>query len=162
MARVLSGLLIAALCACSSEENHDPGLLDRIGSAMTRDRREAMEMRRQIERERHELEQMKAQIEAAKRSGLVVSLPNGGSQDIDVTHVSLVISVPASGDPIVQGRALHDDDLDRMFEAAYARDKTTQVVIQADRNASHGTVVGIMEKAKRAGLTRLAISTSPQ
>ena len=147
MARmVIAVLLVAALGACSSEENQ----------------RAVMEERRALELQREQLKKLQAQIEAEQSSGLQVNLPSGATRDIDVTHMSLVITLPATGDPVVQGRALHDDDLDRMFEAAFARDKTTQVVIQADRNVAHGRVVEIMEKAKRAGLTRLAIGTAPQ
>ena len=40
------------------------------------------------------------------------------------------------------------------------KDKDTLVIIQADREVSHGSVVRIMDEAKRAGLARLAIATS--
>jgi biopolymer transport protein ExbD len=161
MARMAIGaLLIAAMCACSSEESNEPGLLDRLGEAMTHDRREAMERRRQAELERRKMMEMKAQMEAEKRSGLTVTLPKGPSSDIDVTHVSLVIVLPASGDAVVQGRAMRDEDLDKLFRVAFTKDKTTQVIIQADQGVAHGRVVAIMEKAKAAGLTRLAIGTT--
>ena len=161
MTRVtIVGLLIATLCACSSEENKEPGLLDRLGEAMTHDRREAMERRQAAEIERRNMMEMKAQMEAEQRSGLKVTLPNGASSDIDVTHASLVIVLPASGDAVVQGRAMRDEDLDKLFRVAFTKDKTTQVIIQADQGVAHGRVVALMEKAKAAGLTRLAIGTT--
>ena len=40
------------------------------------------------------------------------------------------------------------------------RDKTTQVVLKADKGVAHGRVVNLMERAKEAGLTRLAIGTA--
>lgn len=36
------------------------------------------------------------------------------------------------------------------------------VVINADREASHGVVVEVMDTVKRAGVTRLAIATEPK
>jgi biopolymer transport protein ExbD len=47
-----------------------------------------------------------------------------------------------------------------VFAAAFARDKSTQVILKADKSVAHGKVVNIMERAKNAGLTRLAIGTS--
>jgi biopolymer transport protein ExbD len=162
MVRFFCGMLIAAaVCACSSEENKDPGLLDRAAEAVARDQRAAAEERRALELQRQRLAKLQAEIEAEKRSGLHVDLPSGAAQDIDVTHASIVIVLPANGNPTISGRAMSDQDLDNVFRAAVARDKTTQVVIQADRNASHGRVVSIMEKAKAAGLTHLAIGTLP-
>lgn len=149
MARLISGLLIAAaLWACSSEKQ-------------PRDQRQLVEERKALELQRQQLKDLQATIEAEKRSGLKVSLPSGEAQDIDVTHVSLVVVLPASGNAIISGRAMSDTELDDVFRAAFARDKTTQVVIQADQSVAHGRVVSIMEKAKTAGLTRLAIGTTP-
>lgn len=151
MRRVLSGLLVAAaLCACSSEDKKE-----------ARAQRELLEERKALELQRQQLKDLQAKIDAEKRSGLKVTLPSGAAQDIDVTHASIVVMVPANGDPMIAGRAMSDPDLDNVFRAAFARDRTTQVVIQADRGASHGRVVAIMEKAKAAGLTRLAIGTTP-
>ena len=53
-----------------------------------------------------------------------------------------------------------DAELDNLFRAAFTRDKNTQVVLKADKGVAHGRVVNLMERAKHAGLTRLAIATS--
>ena len=53
-----------------------------------------------------------------------------------------------------------DTEIDNLFRAAFARDKNTQVVLKADKGVQHGRVVNLMERAKQAGLTRLAIGTS--
>jgi biopolymer transport protein ExbD len=57
-------------------------------------------------------------------------------------------------------KVIAEDDIDALFRAAFARDKTTQVVLQADKGVQHGRVVNLMERAKRVGLSRLAIGTS--
>jgi biopolymer transport protein ExbD len=52
---------------------------------------------------------------------------------------------------------------DAMQNAAGATtngDKTTQLIIKADKGVAHGKVVNLMERAKQAGLTHLAIGTS--
>jgi len=99
-------------------------------------------------------------VEAEKRSGLKVNLPSGAAQEIDPTKASLVLLVPMQGDIVVMGRTVPDADIDNLFRSAFTKDKATQVVLQADKGVPHGRVVNIMERAKAAGLTRLAIATS--
>lgn len=98
--------------------------------------------------------------EEEKRSGLKINLPSGAAQEIDPSKASLVLMIPVAGDVVVAGKAVRDADLDSLFRAAFARDKTTQVVLKADKGVPHGRVVNVMERAKQVGLTRLAIGTS--
>jgi biopolymer transport protein ExbD len=100
------------------------------------------------------------QSEVEKRSGLKVNLPQGQAQEIDPTKASLVIVIPLTGDVDVGGKRIPDGEIDNLFRAAFSRDKNTQVVLKADKGVPHGRVVNIMERAKQAGLTRLAIGTS--
>ena len=110
------------------------------------------------EKKRVKDEQQLADTE--KKSGLKVNLPSGAAQEIDTSKASLVIVVPLSGDVAVGGKQMPDAQLGALFQAAFQRDKTTQVVLKADKGVAHGRVVNLMERAKQAGLTRLAIGTS--
>jgi biopolymer transport protein ExbD len=100
------------------------------------------------------------QSEIEKKTGLKVNLPQGQAQEIDTSKASLVLVIPIEGDIDVGGKRVPDTEIDNLFRAAFARDKTTQVIIKADKGVQHGRVVNIMERAKQAGLTRLAIGTS--
>ncbi len=99
------------------------------------------------------------QSEIEKRSGLKVNLPQGQAQEIDPSKASLVLVIPLTGDIDVGGKRIPDADLDNLFRAAFTRDKNTQVVLKADKGVPHGKVVNLMERAKQAGLSRLAIGT---
>jgi biopolymer transport protein ExbD len=116
----------------------------------------------QVERknEKQRVAQQQEQTEVEKKSGIKVTLPQGQAQEIDPTKQSLVLVIPINGDVVVGGKQMHDADLDPLFRAAFARDKATQVVLKADKGVQHGRVVNLMERAKQAGLTRLAIATS--
>lgn len=96
---------------------------------------------------------------AAQRSGLKVNLPDGAAQEIEPGATSLVIGILASGEVYVNGQRVEDADLDTIFQNSFARDKDTQIVIQADGDAAHRRVVGVMERAKKVGLRRIAIAT---
>ena len=118
----------------------------------------AVQVEARQEKKKVKVEQEQAEIE--KKSGLKVNLPSGAAQEIDTSKSSLVLVVPLSGDVAVGGKVMRDDQLDALFQAAFQRDKTTQVVLKADKGVANGRVVNIMERAKQAGLTRLAIGTS--
>jgi len=100
------------------------------------------------------------QSEIGKRPVLKGNLPAGQAQEIDPSKASLVIVIPLTGDVDVGGKRIPDTDIENLFRAAFARDKNTQVILKADKGVQHGRVVNLMERAKQAGLTRLAIGTS--
>jgi biopolymer transport protein ExbD len=116
----------------------------------------------QVEARREKQHKVKEdqQAETEKKSGLKVNLPSGAAQEIDTSKQSLVLVIPLQGDISVGGKIMRDDQIDAVFQAAFQKDKATQVVLKADRGVAHGRVVNIMERAKQAGLTHLAIGTS--
>ena len=120
----------------------------------------ALAVQAEAQEEKKKTDEVIEKVEAEKRSGLKVNLPSGAAQEIDVNKESLVLLIPVQGEIVVAGKAVVDDDLDNLFRAAFTKDKQTQVVLQADKGVAHGRVVNVMERAKAAGLTRLAIGTS--
>jgi biopolymer transport protein ExbD len=120
----------------------------------------ALAVQVEARREKKKVHEEQQQAEVEKKSGLKVNLPSGAAQEIDTSKQSLVLVIPLSGDISVGGKVMRDDQIDGLFQAAFQKDKTTQVVLKADRGVAHGRVVNIMERAKQAGLTHLAIGTS--
>ena len=116
----------------------------------------------QVERnqEKKKITQEQVQAEQEKRSGIKVNLPSGAAQEIDPSKESLVLVIPITGEVQIGGRTMKDTELDNVFRLAFQKDKATQVVLKADKGVQHGKVVNLMERAKAAGLTRLAIGTS--
>lgn len=101
----------------------------------------------------------KKEIVQQNRSGHKINLPEGAAKEIDVTSNSVVVGIVADGKLLVNGQEVTETELDQYFLQAFAADKATQVVLKADGGVPHRRVVGVMERAKRAGLTRLAIAT---
>lgn len=96
----------------------------------------------------------------SKSSGLKINLPSGEAQEIDPGSKSLIVVIQKDGTVTVNEKRIADKDLERIFMAAFTRDSNTQIVIRADAGVSHGLVVSVMERAKRVGLSRLAIATA--
>jgi biopolymer transport protein ExbD len=113
-----------------------------------------------VEKEHRQTRKKDEQAELEKKSGIKINLPQGQQTDIDTTKASLVLLVPIDGAVNVAGKSYQDNELDNLFRAAFQHDKTTQVVLKADKGVAHGRVVNLMERAKAAGLTKLAIGTS--
>ncbi len=120
----------------------------------------ALAVQVEARQEKKKVRDQQEQSEKDKTSGIKINLPQGQAQEIDPTKNSLVLVIPVNGQVLVAGKQLTPGELDNLFRAAFARDKNTQVVIKADKGVAHGKVVNIMERAKQAGLTRLAIGTS--
>jgi biopolymer transport protein ExbD len=98
-------------------------------------------------------------VETASRAGVKVSLPKGANQEIDPGAKSLVVSILQSNEIMVNGEPVKEDDLRALFVSSVGKDPDTQCIIEADEGVFHGTVVRVMEIAKDAGLSRLAIAT---
>ena len=96
----------------------------------------------------------------SKSSGLKINLPSGEAREIDPGSKSLIVVIQKDSTVTVNEKRIADKDLERIFQAAFSRDQNTQIVIRADAGVSHGQVVGVMERAKRVGLSRLAIATA--
>ncbi len=120
----------------------------------------ALAVQAEAQEEKKKTDEIVEKVEAEKRSGLKVNLPAGAAQEIDVDKASLVLLIPVQGEIVVSGKTVKDEDIDNMFLSAFTKDPTTQVVLQADKGVAHGRVVNIMERAKAAGITKLAIGTS--
>jgi biopolymer transport protein ExbD len=113
-----------------------------------------------VEKEHRNTRKRDDQAEQEKKLGLKVNLPQGQAAEIDTKAQSLVLLIPIQGDVVVGGKAMADAELDNIFKAASQKDKNTQVVLKADKGVPHGRVVNLMERAKQAGLSKLAIGTS--
>ncbi len=91
-----------------------------------------------------------------------VNLPKGSKGDVGEVPRDLVVAVLADGRTVVGGKVQSDADLAATFGASAKLNPDTVVVVQADAGVPHGRVVDVMETARSAGLSRLAIATQVQ
>jgi biopolymer transport protein ExbD len=91
------------------------------------------------------------------KAGLKVNLPKGGVTDVTARATDLSVAVLADGQLVLGGNIVTSEELRRAFDKAQADNPETLVIVQADEGVPHGTVVEVMELAKKAGLGQLAI-----
>ena len=95
----------------------------------------------------------------SEEGGFEVNLPRGGKGDESAVSRDLTVAVLADGRAVVAGRVVDDGALRDAFGDAHRRSAATVVLFQAYEGVPHGRVVQVMDLARRAGLTRLAIAT---
>jgi biopolymer transport protein ExbD len=95
----------------------------------------------------------------AEDGGFKVNLPRGGKTDEAGLVRDVTVAILSDGRAVVAGQVLDDAALKGAFAAAQARSAETVVLFQADEGVPHGRVVQVMELARQAGLSRLAIAT---
>lgn len=119
----------------------------------------ALAVQAERNQEKKQEQKQKKDKEKSDKSGIKLNLPEGQSAEIDTQKPSLVLEIPPNDKVYVGGKEMSDAELDNLFRTAFARDKQTQVILKADRDVVTGRLVNLMERAKRTGLTRLAIGT---
>jgi biopolymer transport protein ExbD len=93
------------------------------------------------------------------RGAFKVNLPKGSKGDTGDVPRDLTVAILADGRAVIGGRVQDEAELARTFEASARLDPETILVVQADEGVAHGRVVAVMETARQAGLSRLAIAT---
>jgi biopolymer transport protein ExbD len=98
----------------------------------------------------------------ASAPGFKVDLPKSSVSDITRNRQDLTISIAQDRSIAINQKYVTDEELkDRLYEEAQLN-PATLVIIQADQSVSHGKVVQVMDLAKQAGLSHLAIATEPK
>ncbi|NIO07102.1 MAG: biopolymer transporter ExbD [Deltaproteobacteria bacterium] len=93
--------------------------------------------------------------------GIRVNLPKSTAQEIVRKEKDLRIVVTSANELFLNEQAVQRNDLAKHLADAAQSNNQTQILIQADEQVSHGTVVWVMDQARQAGLNRLAIITQP-
>jgi len=93
--------------------------------------------------------------------GINVSLPQSDTNEIIRKSDEFIIEINKDNAIFVAGKQITKDELSLLLSDAAQKNKERLVIIQADQDSIHGSVVSVMDMAKRAGLTRLAIATTP-
>jgi biopolymer transport protein ExbD len=101
-----------------------------------------------------------------RQSELSVDLPEADSQQQQLETDIVEVTISADGEYAVNGRMLVDNSLATLMRAlsdTKTGDKRRKLVINADANARHQSVVRAMDAAGQLGLTQLSITTrSPE
>ena len=91
--------------------------------------------------------------------GIKVNLPESSTEEIVREKEEIVIVIKQGNEIFINNSSVSIEQLFLILNESAQRNRETLIIIQADQEVSHGRVVKVMDTAKRAGLTRLAIAT---
>jgi len=95
------------------------------------------------------------------QSGIKVRLPRAQTQEV-TPEKSVTVSMVADGSLFLNDKPLTMADLPAALQKAVAESTSKLVIINADTQVQHGSVVDVLDAARQAGAERLAISTEPK
>ncbi len=88
---------------------------------------------------------------------LKVELPKTASSD-DTVSKTHVVTITKDGEYFFNDKATPKADLPGLLRGAKAENENLNLVITADEQARHGSVVGVIDLAKVEGITKFAIN----
>ena len=96
--------------------------------------------------------------DAGSQSALDVELPKAGPGAAAIDQRPLVVSIDTLGRLALEDKQVEADALDSALKAVAELNPARQVVIRADAAITHGHVVGLMQRVRGAGLSRISVA----
>jgi biopolymer transport protein ExbD len=93
------------------------------------------------------------------QAGLNVSLPRSRTASSQAQGVT--ISAAADGSIMVDSQPTTLADMGRLLQTSFASGRERTVTIRGDERVGLGTVVAIMDAARRAGAEKIGVATRP-
>ena len=84
--------------------------------------------------------------------GINVNLPESITEEIIREREELIIVMNKDDTIYIDGNNISFDQLNFLLSDAAQKNQETLVIIQADQDVAHGSVVSMMDRAKKAGL----------
>jgi biopolymer transport protein ExbD len=94
-----------------------------------------------------------------EQPGMKLELPSAKSAEVSQVE-KLVLYIGPGGEIVFNDRSVTLDDLFSVIEEAVPQAAEKTLVLKADKTVQHGTVVAVMDIAKRAGLKKLVVGTT--
>ncbi len=89
--------------------------------------------------------------------GFKVDLPKTTTSD-EATPSLATVMVTKDRMFVYNDERVDEPELARRLQAAYASNNNVNLVLSADKDASHGDVVHVIDLSKQAGITKFALS----
>ncbi|MCM8769422.1 MAG: biopolymer transporter ExbD [Candidatus Omnitrophica bacterium] len=93
--------------------------------------------------------------------GIRIHLPQAATTE-RMEEREVVVSVSETGGIFFEERQVSWEQLERLFKEEAAGGRQVTVIIKGDQQARHGDVVSVMDRARLAGLNKIAIATMPE
>jgi len=93
--------------------------------------------------------------------GIRINLPQATTSET-ITEKEVLVSITKEGAIFYRDTPLTMEQLEKVLQDLVARNKDRVLIIKGDRKAEHGIVVGVMDIARRTGISKIVIGTIPE
>ncbi|MGF1778850.1 ExbD/TolR family protein [Vibrio nomapromontoriensis] len=93
-----------------------------------------------------------------RESGVDVNRPQA-SHAVSQKDAGIFVAITASNEVFIDKRRVDVERVQATIEKLLLEQPSASMVIQADKHAFNGTVVQVMDSAKGAGVTKIALAT---
>ncbi|MBC7793953.1 MAG: biopolymer transporter ExbD [Clostridia bacterium] len=101
-------------------------------------------------------------VDAAREGRLDVDLPSAGTGSSDATPGdATIIGIMKDGRITVGGEAVDEEQLKTLLKEKMTVNKETPIVIDADGDLAHKSVVRVLDVARQVGVTNIGIGVTP-
>ena len=97
----------------------------------------------------------------SRTSELQINLPTAEANAPQEKPLTIEVGVDAGGSYVINGKSLADRSVAAIgsaLQAAVNGGKEPTIIINADANTTHQSVINVMDAARRAGLSRLTFA----
>jgi biopolymer transport protein ExbD len=100
-------------------------------------------------------------LSMARYSGLPVNLPKAASGQQPPSE-SAAVTIAPGGNITIDKQPVGRDEIRTVLQKRLASNPELLVLINADEVVQHGLVVEVMDRARLAGITKMAIAIAPK
>ena len=99
-------------------------------------------------------------LSLSKSEGLPVNLPKATTSQAQESPSKITITIDAKGNLRVDKKLVNLDQIETTVRQVMGSNKSSLIVLNADRSVNHGNVVEVMDRLRRIKGAKLGIATT--
>jgi biopolymer transport protein ExbD len=92
--------------------------------------------------------------------GIKINLPQAATAET-MAEKEVVVGISEEGVIFFKDRPVTLAQLEKFLQDALAKNAGVTLIVQGDKKTEHGTVVAVMDTARKKGISKIAIATIP-
>ena len=98
-----------------------------------------------------------------KLAGVKMSLPQAATAQAETKPDFVPISISPGGEVFwdKEQKKIEKEQIVDLVKPLYAANKDLRIYINADRDATHGTVIDVLDRVRQAGVTKVSFAIKP-
>lgn len=93
--------------------------------------------------------------------GIKINLPQATTAET-ITEEEVIVGISEEGVIFYRDTPVTLAQLEKLLQDARAKNANVTLIVKGDKKTEHGTVVTVMDTARKKGINRIAIATIPE